>query len=154
LWQFDEQDGAGPAHGVVFNSRNLYGTAGGGRNVCGGGFPCGVVFSLTPTRSGRWKETVIYDFTNQEDGWSPSSGVVFDKAGNLYGTTSAGGIGPCFDGCGVVYKLTPLANGKWKYAILHKFNSQAESPADGGLIFDKNSNLYGTAYSVVFEIAL
>jgi len=154
LYEFKGQShGAGPRYGVVFGrAGSLYGVAGGGSNLCGGGFSCGVVFRLTPTSTGRWKETVIYHFTNQAEGWSPSSGVIVDKAGSLYGTTSAGGIGPCFDGCGVVYKLAPLANGKWKYMVLHEFNSQAESPSDGGLVLDKKGNLYGVAYSVVYEI--
>ena len=81
-----------------------------------------------------------------------SSGVVFDKAGNLYGTTVQGGIGPCYRGCGVAYRLSLGANGGWKYTVLHKFDSQAESPPNGGVIVDSKGNLYGTAYSVVYEI--
>ena len=152
LWQFDETDGAGPGHGVVFDkSGDLYGTAGGGRNACDG-FPCGLAFRLTPTRNGRWRETVIYDFTNEADGWLPSSGLVLDKAGNLYGTTGVGGIGGCANGCGVVYKLALRADGKWEYTVLHKFTGSDGGEPGGGLILDGNGNLYGTAYSVVFKI--
>jgi hypothetical protein len=141
------------SHGVVFDrSGNIYGTANGGRNACGGGFPCGVVFRLAPTLNGHWKETVIYDFTNEADGWLPSSGVIFDKAGNLYGTTGVGGIGGCPDGCGVVYRLALGADGKWQYTALHKFNGSDGAEPGGGLILDGKRNLYGTAYNVVFEI--
>jgi hypothetical protein len=52
----------------------------------------------------------------------------------------------------VVYKLSPGAGGKWKYTVLHKFSSPAESPPDGTLILDAKGNLYGTALSVVYEI--
>jgi uncharacterized repeat protein (TIGR03803 family) len=152
LWQFDGADGAGPSHGVVFDaSANLYGTAGGGKDACSG-FLCGVVFSLTQTQNGRWKETVIHNFSNEADGWLPSSGVVLDKAGNLYGTTGVGGIGDCPDGCGVVYRLAPAANGKWQYTVLHRFTGSDGGEPGGGLIFDKKGNLYGTAYNVVYEI--
>jgi uncharacterized repeat protein (TIGR03803 family) len=154
LYEFKGQSqGVSPRYGVVFDqSGNLYGTAGGGNNTCGGGLPCGVIFRLIRARNGRWKKTVIYNFTNQANGWWPSSGLTVDKVGNLYGTTAAGGIGGCPDGCGVVYELTPAAQDKWKYTVLHRFNSQAESPSDGGLVLDKKGNLYGVAYSVVYEI--
>ncbi len=152
LWQFDETDGAGPGYGVVFDSSgNLYGTANGGRNACGG-FPCGVVFKLTRTQNGRWKEAVIYNFTNEADGWLPSSGVVLDKAGNLSGTTGVGGVGGCSNGCGVVYRLAPSANGKWQYTVLHRFAGSDGREPGGELILDSKGSLYGTAYNVVYEI--
>lgn len=152
LYNFHGYDGQGPLHSLIFDvSGNLYGTAGGGRNACGG-FPCGVVFRLTPTSNGRRKETVLYRFTDEADGWLPSSGLVLDKAGNLYGTTGVGGIGGCANGCGVVYRLAPGANGKWQYTVVHRFKGADGGEPGGGVILDGAGNLYGTAYSVVFEI--
>jgi uncharacterized repeat protein (TIGR03803 family) len=147
------KDGVAPNAGVVFDtSGSLYGTTTqGGGNTCGE-TTCGTVFKLTPTRSGRWKHTVLYSFPSLQNGGLASSGVVFDKVGNLYGTTAEGGIGGCFNGCGVVYRLSSGTDGKWKYTVLHKFDSQAESPSDGGLIIDNQGDLYGTAYSIVYEI--
>jgi uncharacterized repeat protein (TIGR03803 family) len=152
LWQFNETDGAGPRSGVVFDtSGNLYGTTAGGGGTCDGE-PCGTVFELTHIPGGHWKEKVIYGFLDPANGFYPSGRVVFDRAGNLYGPAVQGGIGPCYNGCGVVYKLSPGADGKWKYTVLHKSISQAESPSGGGLVLDDRGNLYGTTYGFVYEI--
>jgi uncharacterized repeat protein (TIGR03803 family) len=147
------KDGLRPYAGVVFDqSGSLYGTTTqGGGNTCGE-TTCGTVFKLTLTRSGHWKHTVLYAFPNPGNGSFPTGGVIIDKAGNLYGATVAGGIGGCSGGCGVAYQLTPGANGNWKYTVLHKFTGGDGAQPLGGLILDENGNLYGTAYSVVFEI--
>jgi uncharacterized repeat protein (TIGR03803 family) len=80
---------------------NLYGeTFGGGSDRCPGG--CGVVFELSPNGGGSWTESVAYWFDGT-DGWSPWQGLVFDAAGNLYGTTQDGGA----YGQGVVFELKP-----------------------------------------------
>jgi uncharacterized repeat protein (TIGR03803 family) len=153
-------DGEEPFTDVVFDSSgNLYGTtlAGGIWNdACEGG--CGIVFKLSPSPDGHWKESILYKFSQAATGVNPSSRVVFDKAGNIYGT-AGGGTGVCGGGCGVVYKLAPQANGKWKYSVLHKFNFSDGGYPGGGLIFDQKGNLYGTASiggpggaGVVFEI--
>jgi uncharacterized repeat protein (TIGR03803 family) len=78
--------------------------------------------------------------------------LVIDEAGDLYGTTATGGIGSCFEGCGVVYELSPAAGGRWKYTVLYKFTSPNQSPPDGRLILDSKGNLYGTALSIIYEI--
>jgi uncharacterized repeat protein (TIGR03803 family) len=146
-------DGLHPYAGVIFDgSGNLYGTTTqGGGNTCGETH-CGTIYKLAPTRSGGWKHTVLWNFPNPTNGSFPTGGVVIDKAGNLYGATVAGGIGKCSGGCGVVYKLTPGTNGKWKYTVLHRFNGGDGFQPLGGLILDGRGNLYGTAYSVVYEI--
>ena len=150
---FPCKDGVGAYAGVVFDgSGNLYGTTTeGGGNTCGE-TTCGTIFELVPSPSEGWKHKVLYAFPNPVDGSFPTGGVIIDKAGNLYGATVAGGIGGCSGGCGVVYKLAPSANGKWTYTVLHKFDGSDGGQPLGGLILDKKSNLYGTAYDVVFKI--
>jgi uncharacterized repeat protein (TIGR03803 family) len=110
-------DGSNPVAGLVFDQRgNLYGTTrfGGAYDGCYSGVGCGLVFKLTP----KGKETVLYSFcaqTNCTDGAIPYAGLVFDRKGNLYGTTQYGGAynpSVCSDmygyyGCGAVFKLTP-----------------------------------------------
>jgi len=113
---------------------NLYGTASAG----GAGY--GVVFSLAPLPGGGWKGRILHRFTGGRDGNTPRGGsLVFDSAGSLYGTTSAGGN----FGLGVVFKGTPLPNGGWKKQILHHFNSGEGSPL-GGLVLDATGSIYGT----------
>lgn len=160
-------DGAFPAYGkVIFDSAgNIYGTAAGGGyqgGACATFGGCGVVFELSPTDKG-WKETTLYTFTGGVDGGKPAAGVVFDSLGNLYGTTSGGGIGPCTDqgipGCGVVYELS-LNGGAWTQQVLHSFTGGDDgSEPVGGVTLDDEGNVYGTtqvggAYEsgVVFEI--
>ena len=153
LRSFDGSDGLGPYAGVIFDLfGNLYGTTNqGGSSRCGE-TTCGTVFKLTPTHNGHWKETVLYDFPNPTDGNFPGGGVVFDKEGNLYGATVAGGIGGCSGGCGVIYKLSPVVKGRWKCTVLHKFNGNDGGQPMGALILDQKGDLYGTAYNVVYEI--
>jgi len=138
-------DGAQPFAGLVFDQKgNLYGTT----NL-GGASNGGVVFKLTP----KGKYTVLYSFCSQSgctDGGYPAAGLVFDRKGNLYGTTYNGGAynAYCSDyGCGVVFKLTP----KGKYAVLYSFCAQTNC-TDGyapvaGLILDQEGNLYATTYN-------
>lgn len=145
-------DGVGPFEGVVRdNAGNLYGTTTqGGRHTCGETH-CGTVFKLAPDWKGGWREAVLYDFPNPENGSFPTGGVVRDKTGSLFGATVGGGIGRCSGGCGVIYELRP-GPGKWKYRALHKFDGSDGGQPLGGLILDNDLNLYGTAYSVVFEV--
>ena len=66
---------------------------------------CGTVFELTPSTSGEWNETILHSFAfGTADGATPESGVTFDSAGNLYGTTFSGGSGTAY---GTLYELTP-----------------------------------------------
>jgi hypothetical protein len=146
------KDGAGPEASVVMDtSGNLYGTTHGGGRTCDGVF-CGTIFELTKQSDGRWKHRILYGFQRPENGFLPSSGLILDKAGNLYGTTATGGVGGCFDGCGVVYELTPGDSGKWTYTVLHRFHGADGDGPSGMLVLDDKGNLYGSAYSVVFEI--
>jgi uncharacterized repeat protein (TIGR03803 family) len=89
-------------------------------------------------------EKVLYSFTGGSDGAWPMSDLVFDSAGNLYGTTSASGDGSC---AGTVFELKRTPTG-WKEEVLHCFHGRqndndGESP-EAGVIFDSSGNLYGT----------
>lgn len=76
------------------------------------------------------------------DGGFPIAGVALDKAGNLYGTTSYGGI----DGqWGTVYELSPGLGGAWTQSTLHRFTSQTGGQPFSPVNFDSAGNLYGTA---------
>jgi uncharacterized repeat protein (TIGR03803 family) len=126
---------------VIFHKGNLYGTT-----FAGGPSGCGVVYKMNPAGN----ETVLYSFTCGADGLGPGSAVVFDPAGNLYGTTSFGGNGSCFihkgpSGCGVVYKLSPSN----QFTLLHTFEVTGSNDEEGyypssGVILDSAGNLYGT----------
>ena len=157
LHSFQGTDGSQPTGGLVLDAEgNLYGTtAEGGKNASG------TVFKLAPAASGPWKETILYDFPLFKNGGGPASTLVLDKAGNLYGA-SVGGIGPCPSGCGVVFKLSPDSNNKWKYTVLHRFTDATNDGAEvfSGVVFDKTGkHLYGTTafggtynQGVVYEI--
>ena len=145
-------DGSSPVGALVLDSaRNLYGTAGGGNSGHG------VVFRLSLGTDGRWKETVVYNVPGGTNGDGPGGGVAMDKAGNLYGTTVAGGDRNC--GCGVVFKLAPGAMGKWTYTVLHRFAGFDGAQPAAQLVLDGKGNLYGTTitggaggYGVAFEL--
>ena len=92
-WVPGGHDGQAPYASVVFDlAGNLYGTtAGGGSDsTCGGG--CGTVFKMTPSKNGRWTESVIHSFKSGKGGNASFARVVLDKDGNLYGTTQRGGL--------------------------------------------------------------
>ena len=145
-------DGAGP-QGLVFDdSGNLYGTTAlGGQSTCFEGSQCGTVFELSPNGSGGWTETVLYSFQGDSDGYLPTPGLVFDRSGNLYGTTHYGGAGLCTapnytgQGCGTAFELSPNGSGGWAETLIHTFLATGDGtlPA-AGPILDQAGNLYGT----------
>lgn len=139
--------------GVIFGpDGSLYGITQGGGNqwnvFCLLG--CGTVFKLTPNADGTWTKTTLYAFRGaHNDGAIPTTRITFDQAGNIYGTTTAGGSSgrPCYSsGCGTVFKLTPSPGGQWTESILHFFTggSDGDNP-DSPLAIDGAGNLYGTA---------
>jgi uncharacterized repeat protein (TIGR03803 family) len=132
-------DGSTPFAGVIFDAAgDLYGTT-----LSGGDGGSGTVFTLTPNSGSGWTESVIYNFTGGSDGRQITSGVIFDAAGNLYGTASEGGA----SGHGVVYKLTPNSDGTWTESPLYSFKGGKDGtyPDHASLIFDAAGNLYGEA---------
>jgi len=150
LHNFNGLDGAQPAASLIADgSGNLYGTTTqGGSSNCSQG--CGVVFELLPALSCEWKEVILHTFKGSADGEYPSGGLLFDEAGNLYGTTGGGGnLSYCGGyGCGTVFKLTPVGGNKWKKELLYAFPGGNDGAGpDGTLIFDEQGALYGTTYS-------
>ncbi len=138
-------DGAQPLARVTFGpDGSLYGTAsqGGRGQYCAIG--CGIVFKLRPpvtfcrSVSCPWTETVLYQFEGIPDGGFPSGELVFDEAGNLYGTTVLGGRG-----AGTLYELTPSGD-SWTENTIYAFSGPAGLEPYGGIISDSAGNLYGT----------
>jgi uncharacterized repeat protein (TIGR03803 family) len=129
-----------PYAGLIFdNAGNLYGTA-----ELGGTNNQGTVFELTPNANGVWTQTVLYNFTGNADGGQPYGGLLFDSAGNLYGTTNFGGSTNCSQGCGTVFKLAPNSGG-WKESVLYSFTGGSDGREPfARLLFDSRNNLYGT----------
>lgn len=138
-------DGAGPAGALVFDaSGNLYGTT-----VGGGAFGDGTVFKLSPSSSG-WTEQPLYSFTGGADGKYPYSTLVFDAAGNLYGTAEYGGsqsgsLCTFEGGCGTVFRLSPGTT--WTFATLLTFVGNRGANPYSGVILDSAGNLYGTTFN-------
>jgi len=126
-------DGMYPHAGVILDAQgNLYGTT-----HQSGPADYGTVFKVDSNGA----ETVLYAFTGSTDGAHPQANLIFDAAGNLYGTTSGGGAGCNGAGCGVVFKLD--ASGK--ETVLHSFKDVPDGASPlGGLIWDSQGNLYGT----------
>jgi uncharacterized repeat protein (TIGR03803 family) len=132
-------DGQFPKAGLTFDAAgNLYGTT-----WKGGVYSVGMVFEMTPNGSGGWTERALHNFgLTKNDGQYPKAGLIFDAAGNLYGTAGEGGS---HDFSGTVFELTPDGSGGWTEKILHNFGSGLDGAGpESGLIFDGNGNLYGT----------
>jgi uncharacterized repeat protein (TIGR03803 family) len=146
-------DGANPIGDLAFdNAGNLYGVT-----QFGGAFGLGTVFELSPpsVQGGEWTEAVLYSFQGiPSDGAQPVTGLVLDGVGNLYGTTSQGGVnnGYCDGngGCGTVFELSPQAapGGNWTETVIYFFQgfNDGFDPL-GAMIFDQAGNLYGTTFS-------
>ncbi len=132
-----------PSGGLALDSAgNLYGTT-----VGGGDDNMGTVFELTPSQGG-WTETVLHSFSGS-DGCGPMAGLVFDRAGNLYGATA---------NCGTIFELSPQGSG-WNFQTLYTFGPQGAFGPDSTLAIDAAGVLYGTdpypstGIGTVFELS-
>ncbi|MGC2446601.1 MAG: choice-of-anchor tandem repeat GloVer-containing protein [Candidatus Sulfotelmatobacter sp.] len=150
-------DGLAPVGGVVENiDGNLYGTTGGGgTGTCPGG--CGTIYRIDRNRH----ESVLHNFDGPNGAHPGLATLIHDPQGNLYGTTSGGGLDDsdnmCPGGCGIVFMLSRSG----KFTVLHKFTY---GTSDGrfvefGVVRDRNGNLYGTTlgggtwnYGTIYEI--
>jgi uncharacterized repeat protein (TIGR03803 family) len=129
-----------PYAGLIFDKAgNLYGTT-----EFGGTNNQGTVFEITRNANGTWTETVLYNFTGGADGGQPYASLVFDTAGNLYGTTNFGGSSNCNLGCGTVFELTSGSSG-WTETVLYSFTGGSDGREPSArVLFDAAGNLYGT----------
>jgi uncharacterized repeat protein (TIGR03803 family) len=133
LYSFGSGNTAYPTSGLIFDGAgNLYGTT-----LQGGPAQGGSVFELSPAGGGNWTERDLHDFGSLSSGLYPYGGVVFDGAGNLYGTTSTGGT----SSGGTVFEL---AAGSWTMRVLHNFSGGADGEAPYAGLVLAAGNLYGT----------
>jgi hypothetical protein len=152
-------DGAASTSSPIADAQgHIYGTTSiGGTGTCVQGYNgptvgCGTVWELIPPaqHGGAWTEKVLYSFQAGNDGAIPVAGLILDKNGNLYGTTSAGGTGlNCsFDGtsgCGTIFRLSAVQDGSWKETVLYSFQGAQDGGTPlGSLVSDGKGRLYGT----------
>jgi len=128
LYGFLGAPGGTDANGIVVGPGGyIYGTT-----AFGGAANVGVVYKRTP----EGRETVLYSFKGGTDGATPYGGLAFDSAGNVYGTTNAGGASDA----GIIYNVTPSG----QETILYTFTGGADGGLPNGVTIDSAGNLYGT----------
>jgi uncharacterized repeat protein (TIGR03803 family) len=155
LHSFTGSDGSQPTAGLTPDGAgNYYGTT-----LVGGIFGFGTIFELSPGSGGGWTETVLYNFTGTADGSQPTSSVVLDSSGNLYGSTEFGGTYCAPYGCGVTFKLSK-SGGQWKETVLYTFTGGIDGGFPNGVVLGAQGNIYGSAGTggslgngVVFEVS-
>ena len=136
-------DGGDPEGSLTFDaSGNIFGTT----SYAQDNQYYGSVYELSPFNGG-WTPSVLYTFTDYYTGGGSGGGVVFDKYGNLWGTSELGGSRNCYTGsgdpCGLIFELTPSGSG-WTYKTVYQFDSSVGGSPTGNLTFDESGNLYGT----------
>ena len=90
---------------------------------------------------GSGSESALYSFSGGSDPKFPYAGLIFDKAGNLYGTTEFGGA----NNQGTVFEIIPNSNGSWNETVLYSFTGSTDGGQPyGSLVLDAAGNLYGT----------
>jgi len=145
LFSFQQGQGAGgyaPVGGVTIGSDGkLYGAT-----SRGGQYDAVTVYKLSPPATlcksalCPWTETPLYQFTGGADGGNPEATLIFDSAGNMYGTAAGGGIG----NNGVVFELTRSGSG-WTQSVLYSFDGSPDGAGPfSAVTFDNSGNLYGT----------
>ncbi|HEU0155973.1 MAG TPA: choice-of-anchor tandem repeat GloVer-containing protein, partial [Stellaceae bacterium] len=144
-------DGSSPDAGLIMDAAGrLYGTTSQGGN--GGYAGYGTVFELAPNAlKTKWAMTVLHRFCEQPycpEGFASNAGLITDRAGNLYGTTSQGGAA---GGGGTAFVLTPnSARTKWTTTVLYGFCALGGIDCTDGafpqanLVMDRSGHLYGT----------
>jgi hypothetical protein len=123
---------------VLDKAGNIYGTT-----AEGGPDNGGTVYRLRPGKKGKWTETILHSFRGFERGYAPAAGIVFDEAGNIYGTTFWGGK----HDWGTVFELVaPIGKGGYEEKILWSFTGADGLGPYAGVILDSAGNLYGATY--------
>lgn len=150
-------DGKNPLADLILDAAgHIYGT------TFQGGYQgrYGLVFELLSSPSGAWQHKILHTFYDAPAA-NPMAGLVFDRAGNLYGTTTLGAnLSACGGGCGTLFKLTPSASGSWTYGIPHLFGRGTDGyHPSGQLTLGRDGYLWGTTQAggshgagVVFRI--
>jgi len=152
LHSFDATDGWMPGS-LTYRSGELFGST-----LLGGKYGGGIVFELTPSKSGTiWR--VIHNFGFGTSAAQPLGAVAFDNAGNLYGSASKGGNSACNDGCGAIFELTPGPSGNWTETILHRFTGGADGDSPRSTPILSQTGLIGitsvggkSGFGVVFDL--
>jgi uncharacterized repeat protein (TIGR03803 family) len=136
LHSFIGSDGAYPPAGLIIDTNgNLYGTT-----QAGGANSKGTVFKLTPNGVSGYTESVLHSFVGS-DGAYPTTSLITDTNGNLYGTTNGGGA----NAKGTVFKLTLDGSGSYTESVLYSFGTGTDGAnPNASLIADTSGNLYGT----------
>lgn len=153
LFNMNDLHANSPQGPLIFDAAgNLYGATEGDE------IGLNTVFELSPTSSG-WTGTVLHTFGTKETGSVNLSHLIFDGAGNLYGTTTSDGQRCLPNGsrCGTVFMLSPLPGGGWQETDLYHFSGKGDGafPAsNAGLIMDSAGNLYGTTVLGGFETGI
>jgi uncharacterized repeat protein (TIGR03803 family) len=137
-------DGGTPKSEVMFDQEgNLYGTTEFG-GCCIEPTGAGVIYKMSFSNR-SWVQSLLYTFMDAQDGEYPSSGLLRDAAGNLYGTTP-----------GTIYQLSPSG----MLTNLHVFHGGNDGSGPTGLVADRFGNLYGATITggpngggTVFELA-
>jgi uncharacterized repeat protein (TIGR03803 family) len=140
IYEFNFKNGAVPHSRLTSDSaNNLYGTT-----DEGGSKGEGIVFELSPTTTGIWKEAILHAFTGGSDGANctavgPEGPLLFNASGSIFGSAPCGGTGG-----GTVYELTPATGGSWTFNLVFSFPGLASGTPAGHLISDANGDLFGT----------
>jgi uncharacterized repeat protein (TIGR03803 family) len=129
------KNGINPNGTVVLDSAgNVYGTT-----FTGGADNAGLVYKLSLGTSGKYTEQILHTFDGVYGG-KPLAGLVFDSAGNLFGTTTQGGR---FSD-GVIYEMVAGSTG-YTFRVINAFMGENGNGSDASMIV-AGGYLYGTTY--------
>jgi len=126
------KDGSIPSGPLTLDNKgNLYGATGAGGGFGCDGYGCGTIFQLAHQVSGKWTEKSLHDFADNGDSADPRGNLVFDRAGNLFGTLNGAGTGQ-----GALFELSPGFS--WNLSLF--WEHEEFSP---GLLLNKAGDLVG-----------
>lgn len=130
------KDGLGPGPNLFLSKGSLYGVT-----TQGGEHNWGTIFGINIRNK---TETILYNFRGGPNGGTPVGGLVGDRMGNLYGTTTVGGSANSTAGNGIIFMIN-IEN--QFLTVVHTFQGTDGSQPTGGLITDGNGNFFGTTYA-------